>query len=178
MQELDRIKHTVVKLSETELAHFSIQPDFAYLSGIITSNRLDAVVACICKISRSAAKASELFDGYKDEWKKVQPDGVLVRNYEELSSVKTYFGTGNIVLDHNLYTYNDRATKFYASMNTSENTVPLELNRGEIKHRDNTQSAMVIYGYYPLMTTAPCVHANTRGVCPTDLARRPACHRR
>lgn len=109
------------------------------------------------------AKASELFDGYKDEWKKVQPDGVLVRNYEELSSVKTYFGTGNIVLDHNLYTYNDRATKFYASMNTSENTVPLELNRGEIKHRDNTQSAMVIYGYYPLMTTAPCVHANTRG---------------
>lgn len=55
LQELDRIKHTVVKLSETELAHFSIQPDFAYLSGIITSNRLDAVVACICKISRSAA---------------------------------------------------------------------------------------------------------------------------
>ena len=57
LQELDRIKHTVVKVSETQLENFSIEPDFACLSGIITSNRLDAVVACICKVSRSMASS-------------------------------------------------------------------------------------------------------------------------
>jgi len=109
------------------------------------------------------AEASDLFEHYQTEWKDVRPDGVLVRNYEELSSVETYFGKTDVMIDHNLYTYNDRASKFFESLNIRQNTVPLELNRGEIIHRDNTQSAMVVYGYYPLMTTAPCVHANTLG---------------
>lgn len=109
------------------------------------------------------AKASDLFDRYKEAWKNLATDGVLVRNYEELSSADVYFGETDIVIDHNLYTYNDRASGFFDDMKISENTVPLELNRKEILHRDNTKSAMVVYGYYPLMTTAPCVHANTRG---------------
>ena len=109
------------------------------------------------------AKASDLFDRYKEGWKILALDGLLVRNYEELSSVETYFGETDVVIDHNLYTYNDRAIDFFESLKISENTVPLELNRKEILHRDNTRSAMVVYGYYPLMTTAPCVHANTRG---------------
>ena len=40
-------------------------------------------------------------------------------------------------------------------------TIPLELNQKEIRRRNNTNSEMVIYGYYPLMTTAGCVHKNT-----------------
>ncbi len=108
-------------------------------------------------------KASDLFTHYKVEFQALSLDGVLVRNYEELSSVEFYFGETNIVIDHNLYTYNDCASGFFDTMKISENTVPLELNRKEILHRDNTKSAMVVYGYYPLMTTAPCVHANTRG---------------
>ncbi len=109
------------------------------------------------------AKASDLFDRYKEEWENLALDGVLVRNYEELSSVETYFGEKDVAIDHNLYTYNDRASGFFDTLKISANTVPLELNRKEILHRDNLRSAMVVYGYYPLMTTAPCVHANTRG---------------
>ena len=37
----------------------------------------------------------------------------------------------------------------------------MELNQKEIRNRDNSNSEMVIYGYYPLMTTAGCVHKNT-----------------
>ena len=40
-------------------------------------------------------------------------------------------------------------------------TAPYELNRGELKKRDNTDSELVLYGYLPLMTSAQCVHANT-----------------
>ena len=87
----------------------------------------------------------------------------MVRNYEELALTEELFHMDQVVIDHNLYTYNDRAIQMFHSLTVCENTVPLELNRKEILHRDNTNSAMVVYGYYPLMTTAPCVHANTCG---------------
>ena len=45
-------------------------------------------------------------------------------------------------------------------------TAPYELNRGELKKRDNADSEVVLYGYLPLMTSAQCVHANT-GKCDT-----------
>lgn len=56
-EQLEKIKHTIVKLSETDTKNLAIQPDFEHLSGIITSNRLDAVIACICKMSRSTASS-------------------------------------------------------------------------------------------------------------------------
>lgn len=87
--------------------------------------------------------------------------GFLVRNYEELAYVREYFPKQELVTDHNLYAYNDSASQAYASLGAFRNTVPLELNRGEISHRDNRCSEMVVYGYYPLMTSAQCVHANT-----------------
>ena len=46
--------------------------------------------------------------------------------------------------------------------NVQRDTVPLELNQKEIRRRDNENSEMVVYGYYPLMTTAGCVHKNTK----------------
>lgn len=58
LEQLERIQHTVVKVSETDAKENpQIRPEFDFFSGIITSNRLDAFVACICKISRSAASS-------------------------------------------------------------------------------------------------------------------------
>lgn len=57
-EQLEKVKHTVVKVTETDvLDNPDIQPEFEHLSGIITSNRLDAFLACICKLSRSAASS-------------------------------------------------------------------------------------------------------------------------
>lgn len=54
-QELTRIKHTTVRTQKTLPSEVHILPKTEALEGIITSNRLDSVVACICKISRSQA---------------------------------------------------------------------------------------------------------------------------
>jgi putative protease len=109
------------------------------------------------------AETSDFFINYIDDIKTVRFDGFLVRNYEEINFVKEYMEECELIADHSLYTYNDLATEAFAGLGFSKNTVPLELNRGEIKHRFNAKSEVVIYGRYPLMTSAGCVHANTAG---------------
>lgn len=54
-QELTRIKHTSVQLHKVLPSEINIVPKTEALEGIITSNRLDSIIACICKISRSQA---------------------------------------------------------------------------------------------------------------------------
>lgn len=39
-------------------------------------------------------------------------------------------------------------------------SVPLELNRREIRFRENTDSEMCVYGYLPMMVSAQCVQKN------------------
>lgn len=104
-------------------------------------------------------------DFYKSIFKELQTievDGFVVRNYEELFWVKKYFPKASVVIDHNLYTYNDRAKHSFAQYGILRDTVPLELNQKEIRRRENTDSEMLLYGYYPLMNTAGCVHKNTK----------------
>lgn len=108
-------------------------------------------------------KTAERFAALADYFKGLSLDGFLVRTYEELAFVKTHFKDGQVVIDHNLYTYNDLACAAFGECGVTRNTIPVELNRGEIAHRDNRDSEMIIYGYYPLMTSAQCVHGNTRG---------------
>ena len=108
-------------------------------------------------------RTSEKMKQLLPQLKELPFSGILVRNYEELAYVKDHWEGVEIVADHNLYCYNDLASDAFAAQGVAENTVPLELNRGEILHRDNTASGMVVYGYYPLMTSAQCVHGNTRG---------------
>ena len=88
-------------------------------------------------------------------------DGMVVRNYEEIHFVSTHFPHMLIIGDHNLYSYNDVAKESYEKQGVTYTTVPLELNQREIRGRDNENSEMVIYGHYPLMVTANCVHKNT-----------------
>ena len=98
-------------------------------------------------------------------------DGFVVKNYEELQFINNYVAqnnqnihnnnTFNIVADHNLYTYNDYAKLEFAKYHICRDTIPLELNKREIISRNNQNSEMIIYGHYPLMTTAGCVHKNT-----------------
>lgn len=54
LEQLTRIRHTQV-LAELTMDTVHIAPKCEHLEGIITSNRLDAIIACVCKISRSQA---------------------------------------------------------------------------------------------------------------------------
>ena len=73
-EQLTQIRHTTVLVKQAVLGDIQIEPKKEAAEGIITSNRLDSVVACICKISRS--QASQLIHGGK----------VFVNNKETLQA--------------------------------------------------------------------------------------------
>lgn len=103
----------------------------------------------------------DYFETISDQLKKIDFEGFLVRNYEEFFWVKTRFAGKKIVTDHNMYTYNDMAKSMFFDNGADADTMPLELNQKEINRRNNKGSQMIIYGYYPLMVSAQCVHKNS-----------------
>lgn len=109
------------------------------------------------------ADSSDYFASIAKELDKVCFEGFVVKNYEELYLAENLFTGKKIIIDHNMYTFNDVSKSAFFEHGVSGDTVPLELNSREIMHRNNTGSQMIVYGYYPLMTTANCVHKNTKG---------------
>ena len=109
------------------------------------------------------ADSSDYFVSIAKELDKVSFDGFVVKNYEELYLTENLFTGKKVILDHNMYTFNDVSRSVFFEHGVSGDTVPLELNSKEIMHRNNIGSQMIVYGYYPLMTTANCVHKNTKG---------------
>ena len=109
------------------------------------------------------ADSSDYFVSIAKKLDKVSFEGFVVKNYEELYLTENLFTGKKVILDHNMYTFNDVSKSAFFEHGVSGDTVPLELNSKEIMHRNNIGSQMIVYGYYPLMTTANCVHKNTKG---------------
>lgn len=109
------------------------------------------------------ADSSDYFVSIAKELDKVCFEGFVVKNYEELYLTENLFTGKKVILDHNMYTFNDVSKSAFFEHGVSGDTVPLELNSREIMHRNNIGSQLIVYGYYPLMTTANCVHKNTKG---------------
>lgn len=105
-------------------------------------------------------------EGYLEQakkWLEAGMTGFLVRNLESYSVLAQMGLADRCVLDHSLYTWNDEAIHFWKDQKVLRNTVPLELNEKELRHRENTGSEMVVYGRLPLMHSAQCVRKNTSG---------------
>ena len=124
----------------------------------IVENGKDAflILPSICR-----KNTSEFLKNIADDIANMGFSGFVVKNYEELWLVKQYFPNHVVILEHNMYTYNDRAVKAMNEYGVNLNTIPYELNRKEILKRDNRNSEMVLYGFYALMTSAQCVHKNS-----------------
>lgn len=89
-------------------------------------------------------------------------DGVLARTYDSFGFALKH-RTNNefsVIADHSLYTYSDRAAAAFLKMGAALVTAPLELNEKELRHRDNRQTEMIIYGWIPMMVTAQCIYKN------------------
>lgn len=97
------------------------------------------------------------------KWLEQGMKGFLVRNLESYAVLKKMGYGGKCVLDASMYTWNDQSVGFWREEGVLRNTVPLELNEGELKHRDNTSSELLLYGYIPLMLSAQCVRKNLFG---------------
>lgn len=105
-------------------------------------------------------------EGYMEQvkkWLEAGLSGFLVRNLESYSALAQMGLADKCVLDHSLYTWNDEAIRFWKNQGILRNTVPLELNEKELRHRENTGSEMIVYGRLPLMHSAQCVRKNTFG---------------
>ena len=55
IEQLDQIRHTVVTLHRVDASELSFEREMVEKEGIVTSNRLDSVIACVHKLSRSQA---------------------------------------------------------------------------------------------------------------------------
>ncbi len=88
-EHLNRIRHTDVRLERTDAACIAVQPKLEEHDGIVTSNRLDSVIACVYRLSRSQAQDLIRHD-------KIFVDGRLAENpayacrEEEIVSVRGY----------------------------------------------------------------------------------------
>ena len=63
-----------------------------------------------------------------------------------------------ILLDHNVYTFNKRSRQKWTKRGVLWQTNPLELNARELREISYEYSIQVVYGRYPMMVTAGCVH--------------------
>ena len=109
------------------------------------------------------ADSSDYFVSIAKELDKVSFEGFVVKNYEELYLTENLFTGKKVILDHNMYTFNDVSKSAFFEHGVSGDTVPLELNSREPMHRNNIGSQMIVSGTHPHMTTANCVHKNTKG---------------
>ena len=101
---------------------------------------------------------------YQSVLPKIKTDGFLAKSYDALQFLlKQNIDPRRIRIDHNLYTWSKESRDAFSSCGIGGDTVPLELNRKEIRRRINTDSEMIIYGYLPLMTSTQCVCRNISG---------------
>ena len=85
-------------------------------------------------------------EGYMEQvkkWLEAGLSGFLVRNLESYSALAQMGLADKCVLDHSLYTWNDEAIRFWKDQGIFRNTVPLELNEKELRHRENAGSEMI-----------------------------------
>ena len=109
-------------------------------------------------VSRGAVPGE--FLSAAEKWLSMGMRGFLVRNLEDYGILKEKGWQRYCVADASLYTWNNEAVAFWREQNILRTTMPLELNEKELRHRNNSGSEMLIYGYLPLMESAQCVRKN------------------
>lgn len=106
---------------------------------------------------------SDFYKTIATELQNLPLDGFIVKNYDALWFVKQYLAEKELIIDHNLYSYNNKAISELRAYAPLRITAPLELNRKELAHRNNENGELLIYGKLPLMTSAQCVKRSTSG---------------
>ncbi|MBO6129706.1 MAG: U32 family peptidase [Pseudobutyrivibrio sp.] len=88
--------------------------------------------------------------------------GVIASSFDELGILEELnYPKDKIILDHRLYTFNNRSIYGFSNNGYYRNCIPYELSLKELKHRYNGDSQMIIYSRIPMMITANCTVKNT-----------------
>ena len=148
-----------------------------YLDSICYSrSKLLADLKTDCELIKKAGKkayfilpavfrkhTSDFYQSIEAELKQCELSGFVVKSYDALQFVTAYFAEKAIVIDQNLYSYNNKAIKVLEQFAPVRVTAPFELNKKELSQRNNSGSELVIYGKLPLMTSAQCIVRSTKG---------------
>lgn len=109
---------------------------------------------------------------YESVLHNMKVDGFLAKSYDALAFLLDQnIKPDKIRLDHNLYSFSAESRDAFYRLGIEGDTLPFELNRKEIRGRNNQNSEMVIYGRQPLMISAQCIRKNLEecdhmpGVC-------------
>lgn len=106
---------------------------------------------------------SDFYKTIATELQNLPLDGFIVKNYDALWFVKQYLAEKELIIDHNLYSYNNKAISELMKYAPLRITAPLELNKKELACRNNENGELLIYGKLPLMTSAQCVKRSISG---------------
>lgn len=100
---------------------------------------------------------------FKKIFAQIEADGFLVKSYDALHFLKESGVSGEkIRLDANMYACSNRTKQSFLKLGVKD-TVPLELNKKELKARENQGSEMIVYGYLPMMTSVQCIAKSILG---------------
>ena len=108
-------------------------------------------------------KAVALFKKLYPKLSLLPVNGILIRNYESYQFLKEHGFDKKIILDHNLYIFNQSSRAFWVQHGVSEMTAPLELNARELGNLGLTNMELPVYGYLPVMISAQCIQNTVRG---------------
>ena len=93
-----------------------------------------------------------------------EADGVIAASFDELGMViNKGYPKDKVILDHRLYSFNNRSVNGFKANGFTRSTLPYELSLKELKHRNNQGSQMIVYSRIPMMITANCTVKNTIG---------------
>ena len=103
----------------------------------------------------------DVFTDTARNWLKEGLSGFIVKDLEGFALLYQMGLQDRCVIDSSLYTWNDRAVRFFLDRKVIRITAPLELNEKELSHRKNQNGEILIYGKLPLMISAQCVKKNS-----------------
>lgn len=91
-------------------------------------------------------------------------DGFVTGSLEGLGLLRELgAGPENVVADSGLYAWNGQSAQALRQMGAGEVTLPVELNRQELRRRGYAGGELLVYGFLPLMVSAQCPRKNTSG---------------
>lgn len=96
-------------------------------------------------------------------------DGLVIKNIEEYMFLQQYQLPDEleIVADYTVYGMNHEAQSFWKNRDISRMTLPVELNKAELKQLCKAhiiKQELIVYGYLPMMVSVQCLVKNT-GSC-------------
>lgn len=146
---------------QSELMNENGKEQISKILSLFRKNKTEIVIAMPHILRSTEREVTETLLNASDA---LSPDGILIRNCEELQLLKERGFDKKIILDHNLYVFNRYAKKFWHNLGISEFTAPLELNADELSRLCLNDCEMEIYGRAPVMVSAQCLF-KTSGKC-------------